>query len=79
MIVRENRAAARRALAELGTRRFSALLRPIAFTAPADGRTWCDQCQRRVTKDEGRACGQPFCDMQPARLGSRSEAERYAA
>ena len=41
----------------------------LAAPVSADGRTWCDQCQRRVTTDEGRSCTQPFCDAEPAKLG----------
>jgi hypothetical protein len=74
----DNRAAARRALAELGggqsapaRARQSALLKPVALTAPsASDRSWCDQCQRLVAIHEGRACGSPFCPISPAELAA---------
>jgi hypothetical protein len=34
----------------------------------ADGRTWCDQCERRVAPQEGRTCAAPFCRLAERRI-----------
>ena len=61
---RERKAALRRQLDR--PRPAPVLIRTPAPPA-ADGRTWCDQCQRRVSQEEGRACTSPFCDLAPPR------------
>jgi hypothetical protein len=45
----------------------SSLLEPVAARAAA-GRIWCDQCQARVSPQEGRSCTRRFCGMKPAEL-----------
>jgi len=50
----------------------SRLLEPVA-AGPA-AHAWCDQCQRRVSDEEGRSCERRFCGMKPARLETMDEA-----
>jgi hypothetical protein len=68
---REERQARRPAPRVVGPRAPSlSELDAMAITPAANGRQWCDQCERRVTPDESRACSSRFCPAKPAELAA---------